>query len=120
MENGRCGLTFAKVTNPNIKVVAKSPCITHPPNQSNYTADWETKIGVLLRKLTELASSTLCTRFVAVPIFVLDCIIRHVSKRDCTACFKYDNHSRLKMGTYMMILFEEHKSSLLIISKIFI
>jgi hypothetical protein len=77
-------LTFAKVTNPNIiKVVAKSPCITHPPSQSDYTADWETKIGVQLRKLTELASSTLCTRFVAVPIFVLNYIIRHVSKREC-------------------------------------
>jgi hypothetical protein len=28
-----CGLTFAKVTNPNIiNTVAKSSCITHPPN----------------------------------------------------------------------------------------
>ena len=33
-------LTFAEVTNPNIiKVVAKSSCIIHPPNLSNYTTN---------------------------------------------------------------------------------
>ena len=63
MEGDGCSLTFAKATNPYIiKAVAKSPTITHPSNQSDYTVDQEPK-GVLLRKLTELASSTLwCER----------------------------------------------------------
>ena len=53
-------MTFVKVTNPNIVMVAaKSSCIKHPMNQSDCTADWEPKISVQLRKLTELSSSTL-------------------------------------------------------------
>ena len=33
MNDGGCSLIYVKVTNPNfIKEVAKSPCITHPPN----------------------------------------------------------------------------------------
>ena len=33
MKNDGCSLTFVTVTNPSIiKMEAKSPCITHPPN----------------------------------------------------------------------------------------
>ena len=60
MEDGGCGLTFAKVTNPDIiKATAKSPCITHPPNESDCTTDYKPKIGVWLKNLIEIALSTL-------------------------------------------------------------
>ena len=60
MEDGGCSLIFAQVTNPNtIKVMAKSPCITHASNLSDCITDKEPKIGIRLRKLTESTLPTL-------------------------------------------------------------
>ena len=47
------------------KATAKAPCMTHPPNERDCVADWEPKTCIQLRKLFELASSTLITRFMS-------------------------------------------------------
>ena len=68
MKDGGCSLTFAKVTNPNIiKVIAKSSCITNPPNYNVYT----TQIGVQSRKLAKLTSSTLVEEEVVLILHII-------------------------------------------------
>ena len=47
IEADGCSIIFVKATNPSIiKVVIKSPCITHPPLYNNYIVDQEPRIGV--------------------------------------------------------------------------
>ena len=55
-----CDLISAKVTDPNIiNATAILACVTQPLNLGACTTDQEPEIGVRLRKLNELASSTL-------------------------------------------------------------
>ena len=71
VEDGGHSLMFAKVT--------KSSSITHPLNWSDRTSDYEPKIGIWLRKLTNLAPYTLIvkptlgilSKFVALSNFIV-------------------------------------------------
>ena len=82
MEDGECSLIFAKMTNSYvIKVTTEWTYITPPPNHDN----WKSKTSVQLRKLTELASSTLSIAFqFNVPLLFTS--FRHIFKAIAQSC----------------------------------
>jgi len=93
MEDDGYSSTSEKVTNPiTIKVLAKSPCITHPPNWSDCTAAQQPKIGVRLRKLTDLASSTLWVLFNLFLMF-FNFYRSYLHKETCVPLIIYDEAS---------------------------